>query len=141
MHAMNYFLCSVPSKLTTTINYDYQIIFTSENISVPAIQIRYGKQGQGQSKVEAAKLAALFESILIEENLNTVVAATVHNIQPGANDNVIDFTEINKWYKMLNERYNLTLAPNIYPLLMPDDLSQLKLLLPPFITGKLSKTF
>ena len=78
----------------------------------------------------------MFESILIEENLNTVVAATVHNIQPGANDNVIDFTEINKWYKMLNERYNLTLAPNIYPLLMPDDLSQLKLLLPPFITGK-----
>ena len=274
-HAMNYFICSVPSKLTTTINYDYQIIFTSENISVPAIQIRYGKQGQGQSKnssstaknlksrfnvdwklvgsthapsndknynglwkakdrftspttnanmmtimnivheskmlnireskvwktilkhrwnieilktnpcpnetqiaevifkttqdlqltyesslwipdedlalgldlysvlhycpsklVEAAKLAALFESILIEENLNTVVAATVHNIQPGANDNVKDFTEINKWYKMLNERYNLTLAPNIYPLLMPDDLSQLKLLLPPFITGK-----
>ena len=42
--------------------------------------------------VEAAKLSKLFESLITNENLNTVVAATMHNIQPRAGDNIKDFT-------------------------------------------------
>ena len=45
------------------------------------------------SILEAAKLSVFFESLLINHNLNTVVAATMHNIQPS--NNVEDFTVIN----------------------------------------------
>ena len=37
---------------------------------------------------EEAKLSAMFESLLKKENLNTVVAATMENIQPRAGDNI-----------------------------------------------------
>ena len=83
--------------------------------------------------VEAAKLSALFESLLTNHSLNTVVAATMHNIQPRAGDNIKDFTAINMWYERLDERYNFSLGSNILPLLTTDNLKQLKTLTPPFL--------
>ena len=61
--------------------------------------------------VEAAKLAVFFEHLLTKHNLNTVVAATMHNIQPS--NNVGDFTAINMWYERLDKRYNFSLGPAI----------------------------
>ena len=76
--------------------------------------------------VEAAKLSKLFESLITKENLNTVVAATMHNIQPRAGDNVKDFTAINMWYQRLDERYNFSLGEALLPLVTSDDLKQME---------------
>ena len=86
-----------------------------------------------ETLIESAKLFALFESLITNENLNTVVAATMHNIQPRAGDNIKDFTAINMWYQRLDERYNFSLGPNILPLMTTDDLTQLEALDPPFL--------
>ena len=83
--------------------------------------------------VEAAKLSAMFESLLTNHNLNTVVAATMENIQPRAGDNIKDFTAINMWYERLDERYNFSLGPNIVPLLTSDNLAHLASLDPPYL--------
>ena len=82
--------------------------------------------------VEAAKLSKLFESLITNENLNTVVAATMHNIQPRAGDNIKDFTAINIWYQRLDQRYNFSLGPAILPLMTTDTLKQMERLAPPF---------
>ena len=83
--------------------------------------------------VETAKLSALFESLLTNHNLNTVVAATMENIQPRAGDNIKDFTAINMWYERLDERYNFSLGSNILPLMTTDNVIQLETLDPPFM--------
>ena len=84
--------------------------------------------------IEAAKLSKLFESLITNENLNTVVAATMHNIQPRAGDNIKDFTAINMWYERLDERYNFSLGPNILPLMTTDNLIELETIDPPFLS-------
>ena len=81
--------------------------------------------------VEAAKLSKLFESLITTENLNTVVAATMHNIQPRAGDNIKDFTAINMWYQRLDERYNFSLGYAVLPLMTTDNLRELANLKPP----------
>ena len=81
--------------------------------------------------LEAAKLAVFFESLLTNYNLNTVVAATLHNIQP--NNNVEDFTAINMWYERLEERYNFSLGPAIIGLMTSDNLMELSKLDPPYL--------
>ena len=86
-----------------------------------------------ENLIEAAKLSKLFESLITNETLNTVVAATMHNIQPRAGDNIKDFTAINMWYQRLDERYNFSLGPNILPLMTTDSLTQLESLDPPFL--------
>ena len=78
--------------------------------------------------VEAYKLSKLFESLINKENLNTVVAATMHNIQPRAGDNIKDFTAINMWYQRLDERFNFSLGPIIFPLMTTAQLTQLAVL-------------
>ena len=83
--------------------------------------------------IEAAKLSALFKSLLTKHSLNTVVATTMHNIQPRAGDNIKDFTAINMWYQRLDERYNFSLGPNILPLWNPKSLAKLERLEPPFM--------
>ena len=50
---------------------------------------------------EGSKLSKLFESLITNESLNTVVAATIHNIQPRAGDNIKDFTAINMFFFVL----------------------------------------
>ena len=59
-----------------------------------------------QQLVESVKLLALFESLLTNQSLNTVIAATMENIQPRAGDNIKDFTSVNMWYERLDERFN-----------------------------------
>ena len=82
--------------------------------------------------IETAKLAVMFESLITNENLNTVVAATMHNIQPRAGDNIKDFTAINMWYQRLDEKYNFSLVDAILPLMTTDDMKQMEKLTPPF---------
>merc|ERR1712004_647379 len=82
--------------------------------------------------VEAAKLSKFFESLITNENLNTVVAATMHNIQPRAGDNIKDFTAINMWYQRMDERYNFSLGEAILPLMTTDDMKQMEKFTPPF---------
>ena len=83
--------------------------------------------------VESAKLSVLFESLLTNQSLNTVVAATLHNIQPRAGDNIKDFTSINMWYQSLDVRYNFSLGSYILPLLKTDNLTTLESLHPPYL--------
>ena len=83
--------------------------------------------------IEPAMLSVFFESILTKENLNTIVAATFHNIQPRAGDNIKDFTAINMWFDRLDERYNFSLGPAILPMLTSDQLTQLAELDPPYM--------
>ena len=83
--------------------------------------------------IEATIPSSFFESLLINHNLNTVVAATMENIQPRAGDNIKDFTAINMWYERLDERYNFSLGSNIFPLMTSDNLKQLAMLDPPFM--------
>ena len=75
----------------------------------------------------------LFESLLTNHSLNTVVAATMENIQPRAGDNIKDFTTINMWYERLDEMYNFALGSNILPLLTTDNPEQLAALDPPYL--------
>ena len=82
---------------------------------------------------EAVKLSLFFESLLTKHSLNTVVAATMHNIQPRAGDNIKDFTAINMGYQRLDERYNFSLGPNILPMLTSDNLAHLVTLNPPYL--------
>ena len=82
---------------------------------------------------ETAKLSVFFESLLTNHSLNSVVAATMQNIQPRAGDNIKDFTAINMWYERLDERYNFSLGPNILPMLTSDNLTQFEVLDPPYL--------
>jgi hypothetical protein len=83
--------------------------------------------------VEAAKLAVLFESQLSNHNLKSLVATTMHNVQPRAGDNIKDFTAINMWYQRLDERYNFSLGSIILPLMTSNNLKKLETIDPPFI--------
>ena len=90
--------------------------------------------------IEAAKLSQLFESLITNENLNTVVAATMHNIKPRAGNNIKDFTAINMWYQRLDERYNLSLGEVILPLMNSDSVKHLEKLGPPYIQFTINMT-
>ena len=80
-------------------------------------------------------MSKLFESLITNETLNTVVAATMHNIQPRADDNMKDFTAINMWYQRLDERYNFSLGSAVLPLMATDNLAELANLEPPYLEG------
>ena len=86
-----------------------------------------------ETLIETAKLFAFLESLITNQNLKTVVAATMHNIQPRASNNIKDFTAVNMWYQRLDERYNFSLKSNILPLMTTDSLTQLVALDPPFM--------
>ena len=83
--------------------------------------------------VEAAKLSLFFENLLTNHSLNSVVAATMHSIQPMAGDNVKDFTAVNMWYERLARRYNFSLGSNIHGLLTSEKLKNLLALDPPYM--------
>ena len=83
--------------------------------------------------VEAAKIFHFFETLISNKTLNTVVAATMQNIQPNADENIKDFTAVNIWYERLDERYNFSLGPVVLPLLTSDSLERLKSLDPPYL--------
>ena len=83
--------------------------------------------------VEAAKMSLFVEHLLTNHNLNTLVAATLHSIQPNANNNTGDFRAVNMWYERLDKRYNFSLGPVVLPLLPSDNLTRLKILEPPYL--------
>ena len=85
--------------------------------------------------IESAKLSAFFENLLTTNHtLETIVAATMHNIQPKASDNNIkNFTSIIEWYRRLDKRYNLSLTAALVPLMTTENLNKLSNLQPPFL--------
>ena len=114
------------------LKYDWNIWFPEEDIAF-GMELFSALHYCPENLIEAAKLSKLFESLITNENLNTVVAATMHNIQPRAGDNIKDFTAINMWYQRLDERYSFSLGPNILLLLTESNLFQLINLDPPFL--------
>ena len=73
------------------------------------------------------------EHLLSNPNLNTAVAATLHSIQPNADEDTLDFTAMNMWYERLDKRYNFSLGPVVLPLLASENLTQLASLDPPYL--------
>ena len=59
-------------------------------------------------QAEAAKLSLFFENLLSNHSLNTVVSATMQNIQPKAGNILKDFSAMNNWYTQLERRYNFS---------------------------------
>ena len=55
---------------------------------------------------EAAKLYFFFEKLVTNHSLNTVVSATMQNIQPKDRGILKDFSAMNEWYAQLERRYN-----------------------------------
>ena len=96
--------------------YDWNLWFPEEDIAF-GLELFSALHFCRGSLTKAAKLSALYEVLINHHNLATVVAATMHNIQPNAGDNIKDFTVINMWYKRLDERYNFSLGPAILPLI------------------------
>ena len=88
--------------------------------------------------VEAAKLSKLFESLIANHSLTTVVAATMHNIQPRAGNTIKDFTAVNMWYQRLDKKYNFSLDSVILSLMTSDERTQLKTLMPPYVKTRIS---
>ena len=85
-------------------------------------------------QIESAKLSAFFENLLMtNHSLETILAATMHNIKPRAGNNIKNFSAINEWYRRLDERYNFSLPPALLPLMTSENLKQLKNLEPPFL--------
>ena len=78
-------------------------------------------------------MSIFVESLLTNHNLNSIVAAALHSIQPGTEDRTHDFTALNMWYERLDKRYNFSLGSVILPLLTSDDLTQLLTLNPPYL--------
>ena len=70
----------------------------------------------------------------------SVVAATMHNIQPRAGDNIKDLTAINMWYQRLDERYNFSLGEVILPLMSSDSVKHLEKLGPPYLQFTINMT-
>ena len=83
--------------------------------------------------VEAVRLSVFYQHILMERNLNSVVATTMHNLQPMTKDTIADFTAINMWYDRLDQRYNFSLGPEILGLLKSNDLAEIAKLDPPYL--------
>ena len=83
--------------------------------------------------VEATKMSIFVEHLVTNFKLNTVVAASLHSIQPNADKGTNDFTAVNMWYERLDKRYNFSLAPLLLPLLPSDNLTRLTTLDPPYL--------
>ena len=56
---------------------------------------------------DAAKLSHFFANLLTKHSINTVISATMQNIQPRAGTILDDFSAMNTWYAQLERKYNL----------------------------------
>ena len=83
--------------------------------------------------VETVKLSVFFENLVNNQNLKTLVAATIHNLPPRASGKITDFSSMNMWYDQLSRRYNFSLGSSIIGLLTTEHLKQLALLDPPYL--------
>ena len=120
-------------KTAKELNLDFGV-----NSWVPSEDLALGKDLFSIIKcqfpaVEVAKLSQLIKHLLTSQSLNTVVASTMHNIKPMAENNIKDFTAINMWYERLDKRYNFSLGAVLLPLLKTDNLTQLAKLNPPYL--------
>ena len=125
---------SVIKKTSEELNLDHGV----DTWWVPDEDLTFGKELFSIMKcpfhvAEAAKLSHFFRHLLTNHTLYTVVASTLHNMQPMAGDNIKDFTAINMWYERLDKRYNLSFGPAILPLLKTEHLTQLAELHPPYL--------
>ena len=83
---------------------------------------------------EATRLSVLFQHLLTEHSLGTVVAATFNNVD--ASD-IQDNTTMNMWhkylYKELDSRFNFSLGQSVIALSTVDQLKELAKLDPPYL--------
>ena len=86
-----------------------------------------------QHLVESAKLSVFFESLLKDHSLETVLAATMHNLQPRAVNNIKDFTAMNMWFEHLSKRYSFSIGPSIIAMSTTEQLLNLAKLDPPYL--------
>ena len=119
------------SSQDLNLTYDWNLWIPEEDLKL-AVELYSALLYCSEKLKEAAKLSVFFDSLISGKNLNTVVAATMHNIQPRAGDNIKDFTAINMWYQRLDERYNFSLGKAILPLMTPSNLKQMETLAPLF---------
>ena len=115
------------------LTYDWNEWIPEEEDLRLAVELYAALHNCSDKLKEAAKLSEFYESLLTNENLNTVMTATMHNIPPRAGDNIKDFTTINMWYQRLDERYNFSLGSKILPLMTTKILTQTVALDPPFL--------
>ena len=83
--------------------------------------------------VEAVKLSFFFKTLLTNQSLETVVAATMNSIQPRAGNTIQDFTAVNLWYDRLDQMYNFSIFPIIAALSTNSQLGQMRNLEPPYM--------
>ena len=84
---------------------------------------------------EAARLSFFFGNLLTNHSLNTLVSATLQNIQPKAGDNLRDFSAMNKWYKQLERRYNFNSFQKIVTALSSEEQLKKSKLNPPYFNA------
>ena len=78
-------------------------------------------------------MSLFVEYLVTNHNLNTLVAATLHSIQPNNDKSTQDFTAVNMWYERLDKRYNFSLGPVVLPLLASEDFAKLATLDLPYL--------
>ena len=83
--------------------------------------------------LEGGRLSKFFESLITKHNLRTIVAATMHSVQPRTGKRIEENAFVNSWYKYLDERYNFSLAPALLSLFTTEELEQLISLETPFL--------
>ena len=83
---------------------------------------------------DAAKLSHFFANLLTNHSLNTVVSATMQNIQPKAGSILDDFSAMNAWYTLLERKYNFFSLGHIMTTVSSEEqLKRLSKLNPPYV--------
>ena len=86
---------------------------------------------------EAKRLSLFFESLLTNQTLGTVLAATFNNLETGLDSDIMDYTTMHMWhnylYKKLDARYNFSLGASVIALSTTEQLVELAKLDPPYL--------
>ena len=83
--------------------------------------------------VESAQMFVFFEHLITHHSLKTLVAATMNNIKPRADEKIQDFSSIDLWYQKLDEVYNFALGPVLAAFSTTKQLRTMRTLKPPFL--------
>ena len=120
------------TAMDLNLEYDWNTWITGEDVSL-GMELYAAIYYCSDHLKEAKYLSLLYNHILTEQTLKTVVATTFHNIQPNGGGWIKDFSAVNMWYKRLEARYNFSLGPSILGLLTSDKLAELVSLHPPYL--------
>ena len=86
---------------------------------------------------EARRLSLFFESLLADQSLGTVLAATFNNLELRRGNAIMDYTAMNIWYNQLyrelDAMYNFSLGPSVMALSTVEQLHELTKLDPPYM--------